>query len=129
MLNWLRRMLDAKLEAPYRRERAKWKVALRWTTGALTDPHTKWSSASRIVGVGTAASMWIYTTISALTSHDPNPFVVGSQVALVTAALALRAKSTQEGRVPSSARRAEIVAEPLAAPSLSPAPPATSESI
>lgn len=126
MSSWLRRHIDASIEAPYRRERAKWKVALRWATGCVTDPHTKWSSAARIVGIGTAASMWVYTTVSAITQHDPNPWVVGSQVTLVTAALALRAKSTQEGRVPPAVRRADMLA-PLAEPTPTAPTPAPSE--
>lgn len=101
-----------RVEAPYRRERAKWKVALRWTTGCVTDPHTKWSSAARIVGVGTAVSMWAYTSLAVLTSQKPDPYVVGALVTLITAALALRAKSTQEGKVPPAVRRADLVTAP-----------------
>lgn len=130
MLSWLRRRVDA-VEAPYRRERAKWKIALRWTTGAVTDPHTKLSSAARIVGIGTAVSLWTYTTLAVLTSQRPDPWVVGSHVTLVTAALALRARSTQEGKVPLAARRADVAAAAPASEAIlgPPPPPAAGEAI
>jgi len=86
-------------DAP-RTPRAKWKVTLSWITGCVTDPHTKWSSAARIVGMIAAITLCAYVIICALTKQKPDAVVCSVLSGLSSLALALRAKSTQTSGIP-----------------------------
>jgi hypothetical protein len=94
-------------DAP-RTPRNWFKVFVRWLSGCITDPHTKWTSAARIVGLLSATALCAYVVICAVTKQKPDPWVCSTLSGLTCAALALRAKSTQEGRMPLSVRREDL---------------------
>jgi hypothetical protein len=95
------------LEQPPRTPRAAGKVFARWLSGFVTDPHTKLTSAARIVGVVVAFALCAYVIICPLVHEKPDPWVCSTMSTIVIAALALRAKSTQEGTIPLAMRRAD----------------------
>jgi hypothetical protein len=92
-----------------------WKrVFARWLSGFVTDPHTKLTSAARIVGVMVAFALCAYVLVCAWTKEKPDPWVCSTLSGLVCAALALRAKSTQDGTIAPAMRRSDL--QPPAAP-------------
>jgi hypothetical protein len=103
-------------DAP-RKARNPFKVAVSWSVGCVTDPHTRWSSAARIVGLMVATTLCAYVLIACLLLKlHPESTVIYALSALVIAALHLRAKSTQLGQMPSTQRAADRAPAPSLEP-------------
>lgn len=93
-------------DAP-RKARNPFKVAVSWAVGFITDPHTRATSAARMVGILATIALCAYVVICSLKQFKPDAAVCGELSGLICAALALRAKSTQEGRLPLTHRASD----------------------